>query len=136
MHFLPGCDSAREYSRPLEHRPELELSTRAAKRLCTGFKGKLNDLFEGDKSLKDVEWSLSYELTRSVDGGTDKTRISELASLVKALRKAVRAYQQKVKELHQFVASEEIRVSESSNTVDLNDPDGTKLLHCAVLTLT
>lgn len=114
-----------------QHRPELEPSARAAKRLCTEFKVTVQELFDSDKALQgNVDWGLSYELTRTCDGGTDKTRIAELANLVKTLRRAVRSYQDKVKELHQFIADRERRTSENSNTVDL--ADGAIVLPCSV----
>lgn len=114
--------------RSIQYQPELEPSTRSAKRICTELKLKAQDLFDSDKALAgNCEWGLNKELTRTCDGGSDKTRISELAQLVKTLRRAVRSYQEKVALLHQFIAESE-RSSESSHTLGITtDTDGVLL---------
>jgi hypothetical protein len=111
--------------RSVQHRPEMEASTRSAKRLCSDFKIRVQELFDNDKAQQaNVEWALTYELTRTCQGGTDKTRIAELANLVKNLRRAVCTYRDKIKELHKFIALQEKRQSETSRTVDIEDLDG------------
>ena len=121
-------DSSQMNSTPrsLHHQPDLEPSTRSAKRLCTEVKVKVQDLFESDKALiGNVEWGLKAELTRTDNGGTDKTRTAELAKMVKVLRKAVRTYQGKVTQLQQFIAERETVNGEGGNTVDISaDTDG------------
>lgn len=112
--------------RSLHHRPEVEPSERSAKRLCTDVKAKVQDLFYSDKALTgNVSWSMKAELTRTCDGGTEKTRISELAQLVKTLRRAVKSYQEKVAELQLFLAQREKANDEINATVDIAaDTDG------------
>jgi uncharacterized protein YlxW (UPF0749 family) len=100
-------------------RVEFTATIRSAKRVCTEFKNTVDELFYQDQRLaKNCEWGLTKDLTRTADGGSDKTRIKELAEIVRTLRRVVRSYQEKVEQLQARVSDLVKRSSDGGNTLD------------------
>lgn len=67
---------------------------------CGNVAAVIDELFFKDEYLEYLcHVGLTKTLTRTADGGNDAIRVKELADMVKHLRKAVQAYQKKLRQL-------------------------------------